>query len=275
MDEASGEEAWSAYQHTREIYTLEGNQLHWLACALYVACRRSSVPTVGNSSTMEGNGVSLTRLLRNSSLSLIEFFDKAKKWADMNNVKKTVMEKIEKLMRNFDVSHVIFKKLHPIFVDFFQDPSLNPPPRLKMSRKQKRPPCTPGELLDFCWTLFITVKAGFPGISDDLVNSYHLLLSGVDYIYANAVLDARRDLLKEEVPSEGLDGVPCILDKLCAQHDGIPNEVKSIREHYWQPYIKKLFDQKILRGSNEANLSGILDKEVFETNLKNVRKEYE
>ena len=36
-----------------------------------------------------------------------------------------------------------------------------------------------------------------------------------------------------------------------------------------------MFDQKILRGSNEANLSGILDKEVFETNLKNVRKEYE
>ena len=137
--------------------------------------------------TVEGNGVSLTRLLRNSSLSLIQFFDKARKWADMNNLKKTVVEKIEKLKRNFAVSHVIFKKYQPIFCQLFKDPTLNPP-RLKTSRKQKRPPCTTGELFDFCWTLFIRVKSEFPGISDDLVNSYHLLLSCIDYIHANAVI---------------------------------------------------------------------------------------
>ena len=70
------------------------------------------------------------------------------------------------------------------------------------------------------------------------------------------------------------EGVPCILDQLCTQHDGIPNEVKSIREHYWKPYIKKLFDEKLFRG-DEKNLCGILDKDYFETNLKNIRKEYE
>ena len=31
------------------------------------------------------------------------------------------------------------------------------------------------------------IKCEFPGISDDLVNSYHLLLSCVDYINANAL----------------------------------------------------------------------------------------
>ena len=51
--------------------------------------------------------------------------------------------------------------------------------------------------------------------------------------------DARRDLLKEEVPSEGLDGVPCILDKLCAQHDGIPNEVLSYKTLRYT-YLKKV-----------------------------------
>uniref|UniRef100_A0A8C6XGC1 Uncharacterized protein n=1 Tax=Naja naja TaxID=35670 RepID=A0A8C6XGC1_NAJNA len=38
-----------------------GDIIHWLACALYVACRRSVVPTVG-SSLMKGNCVSLTRI---------------------------------------------------------------------------------------------------------------------------------------------------------------------------------------------------------------------
>lgn len=39
--------------------------MHWLACALYEACRKSVTPTVGRG-TMEGNGVSLTRLLRSA-----------------------------------------------------------------------------------------------------------------------------------------------------------------------------------------------------------------
>ena len=39
--------------------------------------------------------------------------------------------------------------------------------------------------------------------------------------------------------------IPCILDKLCRNHDGIISEVKSIREHYWKPHIKKFFEQKV------------------------------
>lgn len=45
---------------------VQGSELHWLACALYVACR-SSVPTVGRG-TAEGNYVSLTRILRCSEM---------------------------------------------------------------------------------------------------------------------------------------------------------------------------------------------------------------
>ena len=68
--------------------------------------------------------------------------------------------------------------------------------------------------------------------------------------------------------------MPCILDKLCSSHDGIPNEVKSIREHYLKPFLKRLFDEKRLRG-DESNLCGILDKDYFDANLKTLRKEYE
>ena len=62
----------------------------------------------------------------------------------------------------------------------------------------RKAPCTPGEVFDFCWSLFVRVKADFPAISDDLVNSYHLLLSCVDYVYANAVLADRSDLLNDK-----------------------------------------------------------------------------
>ena len=54
-----------------ELYLeLQGEKLHWLACALYVSCRKGVTPTVGGGrgSYIEGNCVSLTRLLRSCSL---------------------------------------------------------------------------------------------------------------------------------------------------------------------------------------------------------------
>uniref|UniRef100_A0A4X2LQ23 RB transcriptional corepressor like 2 n=1 Tax=Vombatus ursinus TaxID=29139 RepID=A0A4X2LQ23_VOMUR len=67
MDEEARAEAWESYRSMSQSYTLEGNDLHWLACALYVACRKS-VPTVSKG-TVEGNYVSLTRILRCSEQS--------------------------------------------------------------------------------------------------------------------------------------------------------------------------------------------------------------
>uniref|UniRef100_G1PZA5 Retinoblastoma-associated protein N-terminal domain-containing protein n=1 Tax=Myotis lucifugus TaxID=59463 RepID=G1PZA5_MYOLU len=120
MDEAARAEAWDSYRSMSETYTINGNDLHWLACALYVACRKS-VPTVSKG-TAEGNYVSLTRLLRCSEQSLIEFFNKMKKWEEMANLPQDFRERTERLERNFTVSAVIFKKYEPIFQDIFKYP---------------------------------------------------------------------------------------------------------------------------------------------------------
>lgn len=62
--------------------------------------------------------------------------------------------------------------------------------------------CTSSKLFDFLWTLFISVKSDFPEISDDLVNSYHLLLACCDLIYANVVMADRTDLLNNKFPGK-------------------------------------------------------------------------
>lgn len=46
---------------------VQGEVVHWLACSLYAACRKGSIPTVGRG-LMEGNCVSLTRILRTAKL---------------------------------------------------------------------------------------------------------------------------------------------------------------------------------------------------------------
>jgi len=42
-------------------------------------------------------------------------------------------------------------------------------------------------------------------------------------------------------PSE----IPCIVHLLCQRHEGLDMEAKEIKEFWWKPYIKKLFDKKV------------------------------
>ncbi|KAJ7405052.1 Retinoblastoma-like protein 2 [Willisornis vidua] len=223
MDERARAEAWLSYQSMRRNYTLEGNDMHWLACALYVACRKA-IPTVSRG-TAEGNYVSLTRILRCSEQSLIEFFNKMKKWEDMANLPSQFRERTERLERNFTVSAVIFKKYEPIFQDIF-----------------RRQPCTVTEVFQFCWVLFVHAK----GLPEDFHNK--------DY----------------KVSSDP----PCIIEKLCSLHYGLVLEAKGIKEHFWKPYIRKLFDKKLLKGKDE-NLTGFLDPGNFGDSVKAINKAYE
>ncbi|XP_031809901.1 retinoblastoma-like protein 1 isoform X5 [Sarcophilus harrisii] len=227
LDEGSAAEALGDFMAIRSTYSLEGEVVHWLACALYVACRKSVIPTVGKG-IMEGNCVSLTRILRSAKL------------------------------RN------------P-----YEDP-----PKLPRSRKQRRVPCTVKDLFNFCWTLFVYTKGNFRMIGDDLVNSYHLLLCCLDLTFTNAIMcPNRKDLLN--LSFKGLppdfhisdfrtsEEPPCIIATLCELHDGLLVEAKGIKEHYFKPYISKLFDRKILKGDC------LLDISCFADNSKAVNKEYE
>uniref|UniRef100_A0A8C6XG03 RB transcriptional corepressor like 1 n=1 Tax=Naja naja TaxID=35670 RepID=A0A8C6XG03_NAJNA len=243
----------------------KGDIIHWLACALYVACRRSVVPTVG-SSLMKGNCVSLTRILRSAKLSLIQFFSKMKKWMDMSNLCQEFRERVEKLERNFEVSTVIFKKYTPIFLDIFKNP-YEEQPKFQRSRKQRRVPCSAKDLFNFCWTLFVYTKGNFSMIGDDLVNSYHLLLCCLDMVFANALLCLQEDFHTTDFRTS--ERPPCIISTLCELHDGLLVDAKGIKEHYFKPYISKLYDRKILKGDC------LLDPSNFVNNNKALNKEYE
>ena len=38
---------------------------------------------------------------------------------------------------------------------------------------------------------------------------------------------------------------PCLMDLLCEKHDGLVVEAKTIKEHWWKPHIKRLFERKV------------------------------
>ncbi|XP_034021824.1 retinoblastoma-like protein 1 [Thalassophryne amazonica] len=285
MDEQTAAEAMNNFTAIWNTYTLEGEVIHWLACSLYAACRKGSTPTVGKG-LLEGNCVSLTRILRSSKLSLIQFFSKMKKWADMSNLCQDFRLRMDRLERNFEVSTVIFRKFEPIFMDIFQNPQGGEPPRQPRSRKHRRLPCHISDVFKFCWTLFVFTKGNFRMIGDDLVNSYHLLLCCLDLVFGNALLCAnRKDLINPTF--KGLpaacradghlspdESPPCLLERLCELHDGLVVDAKGIKRHYFRPYIQKLFHRRILRG-NEELLTELLDPQNFVENNKAINREYE
>lgn len=41
------------------------------------------------------------------------------------------------------------------------------------------------DIFTFCWTLFVYIKSRYTRISDDLVNSYHLLFVCIDYCFSS------------------------------------------------------------------------------------------
>ena len=72
------------------------------------------------------------------------------------------------------------------------------------------------------------------------------------------------------VVSLGVSGtakVPCIIDILCKDHDGIEVEAKGIKEHYFKNYVRQLVERSHLRGSmNGDTLQGVLDINYFDEN---------
>ncbi|XP_050440707.1 retinoblastoma-like protein 1 [Adelges cooleyi] len=282
LDKNAATRAWTTYCAVKDNYSLDGDPSHWLACAIYVACRNVTEQAVGDSETLiEGNLVSLTRLLRLCNINLIDFISKSKKWADMINMPSELRNKIEKLENNFAVSMVIFKKFQPIFTAMFND-TKDEQMKPRCSKKQKVS-CSSFKLFEFCWTLFISTKSEFPTLSNDLVNSYHLLLACCDYIYSNVLIADLRDLLNTSfggLPQDfGSNSyVPptkpiCIIDYLCKHYEGIATEANSIEKYAWKVNLKKLIERRVLKGDSDLFL--LLDPINFDFNYKAINKRYE
>lgn len=42
-------------------------------------------------------------------------------------------------------------------------------------------------------------------------------------------------------------GPYCFIEQLCELHDGLVLEAKGVKEHFWKPFIKKLFHKRVRR----------------------------
>ncbi|KAG0427447.1 hypothetical protein HPB47_025502 [Ixodes persulcatus] len=285
MDRNTSDQALHTYESISVNYTLEGDNLHWIACALYVECRNGNIPTVAHSSHIEGNCVSLTRLLSTCKISLLDFFTKMKKWADMANLNERMRRRIETIEKSFCVTAKIYEKYVGIFAAVFKEPQVEAPRRLTKGAKRRvhRPSmCTSNDMFNFIWTLYVYIKGRFSQICCDLVNCYHLLLCCIDYGYCTAVTARRtEDLLNptfyeaQQKKARDADNQDMgIIRELVNNHDGTFEDASVLKAHHFKHPIQKLMEEKVLQGDLQT-LTLLLEPTAFYKSMKNLNKTYE
>lgn len=281
-------ESWDSFQELNKNFTLEGDPFHWLGCAIFVICRNSNTPTI-DESTIEGNCVNLTSLLRYCNLSLAQFFCNIRKWSEMTNASDTFRKKNEYLEEAFAVTCNVFKEYCSIFPKIFKAPepmdmetSSGGSSRHHRSRKQRAVQCTPSKVFEFVWNLFITVRGEDSTYSNDLVHSYHLLLAICDLAFKNAFLSEKKELINPQfagLPPEWLtptfkvpDDAPCIIDLISNTEATV--DAKYIKRYQCKNSLIVLFQNGTLEG-NETNLTGLFNGQIFDNNFKNLQKAYD
>jgi len=284
------ERAWSQFTTVSDSFSLDGSIESWLACAIYSAC--STIPTTTmNGKEILGNCISLTRLLSEVNVSLIEFMSKIRRWSEMSSLGNRFNEKIQQLERNFSVVTVVFKKFVPIFEDVFgpENGGTGTPAKLRKGKKI----LLWHQVRTTTWLLFIYAKSNFPGISDDLVNSYSLLICVINFIYLNVLgIRPSRHLLNKDFPgtddkidsnfsdlTSRFDGIVdheenCILEALCERHQGVFIDVKSINIYHFRPFILQLCKYRHLELKDHDNLVGMFENSLLDGHLKTLENLY-
>lgn len=129
----------------------------------------------------------------------MEFFEKLNKWAEMIVSSRRLLDHINRVQSSLAVSTVVYKKFLPIFRRVFLNSNSTPTKNLSLKPKYLSSlyGITTAQIFELIWIMFIAFKSFFNYFlfikiinleqfmtnSDDLMNSFHLLLCIIELIF--------------------------------------------------------------------------------------------
>lgn len=152
--------------------------------------------------------VNLDKLLELTNQSLTSFILKIRNLTKMLNIPCELVERVDIIEINYNVSCIIFNKYKQIYQIIFNDQNDD-------------------LLFKFGWSLFICIKENYVEIGHDLVNSFYLLICCVNLIYES--IDSKFIKLKTN-----------LIEYVCKNFDADELDVKTLNEHYFKKTIVKL-----------------------------------
>uniref|UniRef100_A0A0M3KHW1 DUF3452 domain-containing protein n=1 Tax=Anisakis simplex TaxID=6269 RepID=A0A0M3KHW1_ANISI len=212
----------------------------------------------------------ISKLTRICKISVLEFFDKLSRWVAMAGAARRMQEQVSRIQSSLAVSTVVYKKLLPIFRKVFASPqqSSNSPStsspsskehseQIKSEQSSKQINCK--KIFELLWTLFIAMKS-FASVSeqlitDDLMNSFHLLLCSVDFIFQDLRNSSSfQHLLNQDFVNLIPPDEPSALETLCRIFKDVVLDAKHFRAHWWLPKLHSLInEQKVTANAESMN----------------------
>ncbi|KAL7080643.1 hypothetical protein ACQ4LE_000642 [Meloidogyne hapla] len=226
------EKAWKQYDTIGQQIILEGNPSVWMSCAFFTSVWKST--PIGHHELI--CHYSLLKLIELCKVSVLDFFDKLNKWADMILATRRLLDFVNRVQSNLAVSTVIFKKFLPIFRHVFA--------KQKPSSLEKH--LTSAELFDFIWLFFISMQKQLPSNNEDLMNSYNLLLCVVDYIYNAISISRLKNHLNVEFVKSHSNNGKTPLEILCEKFEGASLDTKHLSIHWLHPKLLKLVVENLI-----------------------------
>ncbi|CAH8823902.1 unnamed protein product [Trichobilharzia szidati] len=198
----------------------------------------------------------------------------------MTDMADEMRDRLELLERQFSVSSVVFRNFGRSFGVLFSDTDYK--------TSQMHP--TGSDLFLLTWLLFIKSRASFPAVTDDLVNSYHLLACCLDWVLGATMVSRRRDLINMEqngLPRDFLNAVAqnktwcpphdqstCMLRPICEDNDVNYVECKTVKQHFFRTFMARLIEKELIK-IHPSVLGSLLEPENFEATLQNLNNSYE
>lgn len=232
------------------------------------------------------------------NIKIYEFLKKTEQWISMvSSTSSECRERFKQLKQSLSVSILAYEKYSLIFREYFTSPtypedsvlaaaSISTPQKNNKKSKMTNK-CTPNNVYEFCWYLFILARGENPEYTLDLVTSFHVLLCCIDLIFANIIADKRDDLINmnfsqaaallnsKEQKKHSTDSEPVsIMKELCKEQSASEIDALAIKSHNWKDLMQKFMRDNVLKG-NSNTLLGILSANNYDFNIKSMKRHYE
>uniref|UniRef100_A0A1I8G641 DUF3452 domain-containing protein n=1 Tax=Macrostomum lignano TaxID=282301 RepID=A0A1I8G641_9PLAT len=268
-------EAWEKYRTVWSNYSLDGEPMQWLVCSLFDCVKqRSHAETSGTHlSDISSGMLSLSRLLKLSGVTLMQFFHRMRQWVNMVDMSTDFKSRMMMLERQFSITAICFRKMTVVFPKIFRTDVSDDADNLSNAGTVGNNASTTSKSRQKGGAS-ATVKAFYPTIADDLVNCHLLLLVTIDWLYMVCLSDknSRSDLLNPQFAPRDRSSLS-ILEDLCELAHASCVNAKVVQANYFRASLERLFEEKILTGINNFYLS--LETSDFDHSSLHLNSTYE
>ncbi|VDO19360.1 unnamed protein product [Heligmosomoides polygyrus] len=234
MSDELKEGVWTQVCTMLDKVDLDDETIAYVACAFYCVMMETE------KFHQRPFPYSMHTILKICGVSVVEFFDKLRRWVDIATASKKIADHSHRIESSLCVSVVLYKKLLPIFRSLFQ-----------FVPSDQDESFDSNHLFTIIWLMLIIMKKSTP--SEDLLTSFHLLLCIIEWVYKDLCFHDIENHIEPEsgmfvsaemavwfndplIPvnhmMESKDGVR-VLEVLCRSFGGVLLDAKHFRTHWF------------------------------------------